>query len=47
VLVRVAPDGTADIAAGELDFPNGDGDSADARTLIVAESIGRRSPHST
>ena len=42
VLVRVTPDGVAGIAAGELDFPNGTVLSADGRTLIVAESIGRR-----
>jgi sugar lactone lactonase YvrE len=42
VLVRVTPDGQAHIAAGELDFPNGTGISADGRTLIVAESLGRR-----
>jgi sugar lactone lactonase YvrE len=42
VLVRVTPDGAADVAAGELDFPNGTVISGDGRTLIVAESIGRR-----
>jgi sugar lactone lactonase YvrE len=42
VLVRVTLDGTADVAASGLDFPNGTVISADGRTLIVAESIGRR-----
>jgi sugar lactone lactonase YvrE len=42
VIVRVAPDGTAAIVARELDFPNGSVISADGRTLIVTESIGRR-----
>ncbi len=42
VLVRVTLDGVAAIAASGLDFPNGTVISADGRTLIVAESIGRR-----
>src|SRR5437868_5132828 len=42
VLVRVAPDGAAQIVAQRLDFPNGTVISADGRTLIVAESIGRQ-----
>lgn len=42
VLIRVCPDGDATIAAHQLDFPNGTVISPDGRTLIVAESIGRR-----
>jgi len=42
VIVRVAPDGSADVAADGLDFPNGTVISGDGRTLIVAESMGRR-----
>jgi sugar lactone lactonase YvrE len=42
VLVRVTPDGVAAIVANALDFPNGTVISPDGRTLIVAESIGRR-----
>jgi sugar lactone lactonase YvrE len=42
VIVRIDPDGTATVAADELDFPNGMVITADQRTLIVAESIGRR-----
>jgi sugar lactone lactonase YvrE len=42
VLVRVDPDGTSAIVAGDLRFPNGAVVSADGRTLIVAESLGRR-----
>jgi sugar lactone lactonase YvrE len=42
VLIRVRPDGSADVAAEELDFPNGIVLSADERSLIVAESLGRR-----
>jgi len=42
VLVRVTADGTAQIVADGLDFPNGTVISADGRTLIVAESIGRQ-----
>lgn len=41
VLIRVAPDGEATIAAGGLDFPNGSVITPDGRTLIVAESMGR------
>jgi sugar lactone lactonase YvrE len=42
VLVRIAPDGKADIAADGLDFPNGTVITADGKTLIVAESKARR-----
>lgn len=42
VLVRIAPDGKAEIAADGLDFPNGMVLTADGRTLIVAESKARR-----
>lgn len=42
VLIRVDPDGSAHTVAGDLDFPNGMVITPDHRTLIVAESIGRR-----
>jgi sugar lactone lactonase YvrE len=42
VIVRVTPDGSADVVARELDFPNGSVITSDGRTLIVTESIGRR-----
>ncbi len=42
VLVRVTPDGSAQIVAEGLDFPNGTVISADGRSLILAESIGRQ-----
>jgi sugar lactone lactonase YvrE len=42
VLVRVSPDGKAEIAADRLDFPNGMVVSPDGRTLTVAESKARR-----
>lgn len=42
VLVRVSPEGKAEIAADGLDFPNGTVITADGRTLIVAESKARR-----
>jgi sugar lactone lactonase YvrE len=38
----VAPDGTVSVAAEDLDFPNGTVITPDGRTLIVAESFGRR-----
>ncbi len=41
-LLRVDPDGTSSIAAEGLLFPNGAVISEDGRTLIVAESLGRR-----
>lgn len=42
VIVRVDPDGAAVVVAADLDFPNGMVITADRRTLIVAESVGRR-----
>jgi sugar lactone lactonase YvrE len=42
VIVRVDPDNTVDVVAQDLDFPNGMVITADHKTLIVAESIGRR-----
>jgi sugar lactone lactonase YvrE len=41
-VVRVEPDGTAAVAAEDLDFPNGMVITPDERTLIVAESNGHR-----
>ncbi|WP_374122149.1 SMP-30/gluconolactonase/LRE family protein [Frankia sp. AiPa1] len=42
VIVRVRPDGSAAVVADGMDFPNGSAISPDGRTLIVAESKGRR-----
>jgi sugar lactone lactonase YvrE len=42
VILRVDPDDTASVVARDLDFPNGMAITPDHRTLIVAESIGRR-----
>jgi sugar lactone lactonase YvrE len=42
VLIRVAPNGTATIAARDLGFPNGTVLTPDGRTLIVAESLMNR-----
>ncbi|ONH52502.1 gluconolactonase [Frankia sp. CcI49] len=42
VIVRVALNGSAAIAATGLEFPNGTVITPDGRTLIVAESKGRR-----
>jgi sugar lactone lactonase YvrE len=42
VIVRVDPDDTSAVVAQELDFPNGMVITPDGKTLIVAESIGRR-----
>ncbi|WP_293004025.1 SMP-30/gluconolactonase/LRE family protein [Mycobacterium sp.] len=42
VILRVDPDGAVDVVATELDFPNGMVITPDHRTLIVAESTGRR-----
>jgi sugar lactone lactonase YvrE len=41
-LVLVHPDGRAEVAAGDLLFPNGTVITPDGRTLIVAESFGGR-----
>ncbi len=41
-IVRVDPDGTATAAATGLDFPNGMVITPDGRTLIAAESYGRK-----
>jgi len=41
-VIRVMPDGGAGIAAGNLEFPNGSVITPDGKTLIVAESWGRR-----
>lgn len=42
VLISVAPDGTAAIAAEDLMFPNGCALTLDGRTLIVAETMANR-----
>lgn len=42
VIVRVDADDTVTVAARDLDFPNGMVITPDQRTLIVAESTGRR-----
>ena len=42
VIALVEPDGSARIAADEVIFPNGSVITPDGRTLIVAESLGRR-----
>jgi sugar lactone lactonase YvrE len=42
VIVRVDPDETSTVVADDLDFPNGMVITLDRKTLIVAESIGRR-----
>jgi sugar lactone lactonase YvrE len=41
-LARVKPDGSVDVAADGLEFPNGTVITPDGRTLIVGESMGRR-----
>jgi sugar lactone lactonase YvrE len=41
-LVLVHPDGVAEVAAGDLLFPNGAVITPDGRTLVVAESLGAR-----
>jgi sugar lactone lactonase YvrE len=41
-LVRVDPDGSADVAAEDLLFPNGSVITDDGRTLIVGETAGSR-----
>src|ERR1700730_6121041 len=42
VIVRLDPDDNATVVAEELDFPNGMVITADRKTLMGAESIGRR-----
>jgi sugar lactone lactonase YvrE len=42
VLIRVAPDGAASVAARDLCFPNGTVLTPDGRTLIVAETMASR-----
>ncbi len=42
VVIHVAPDGTARVAAEQMRFPNGSVVTDDGRTLLVAESLGRR-----
>ncbi|MGH3970003.1 MAG: SMP-30/gluconolactonase/LRE family protein, partial [Mycobacterium sp.] len=42
VIVRLDPDDSVTVVAGDLDFPNGMVITPDHQTLIVAESIGRR-----
>ena len=42
VIIRLDPDDSASVVAEDLDFPNGMVISPDGKTLIVAESIGRR-----
>jgi sugar lactone lactonase YvrE len=42
VILRVDPDNSVRVVARDLDFPNGMAITADHKTLIVAESIGRR-----
>ncbi|HVU72717.1 MAG TPA: SMP-30/gluconolactonase/LRE family protein [Mycobacteriales bacterium] len=42
VLALVRPDGTVEVAADDLRFPNGTVITPDGRTLIVGESMGRR-----
>ena len=42
IVLRVDPDNAVSVVAQDLDFPNGMATTADHKTLIVAESIGRR-----
>ena len=42
VIVRLDPDEAFTVVAEDLDFPNGMAITPDGRTLIVAESVGRR-----
>jgi len=42
IVLRVDPDNAVSVVAQDLDFPNGMAITADHKTLIVAESIGRR-----
>ncbi|HET58274.1 MAG TPA: hypothetical protein ENN35_07530 [Deltaproteobacteria bacterium] len=41
-IIMVEPDGTARVAAKDMAFPNGTVITPDGRTLIVAETFGRR-----
>ena len=41
-LALVRPDGTAEVAADDLEFPNGSVITPDGHTLIVGETMGRR-----
>jgi sugar lactone lactonase YvrE len=41
-LVRIHPDGGAELAADDMHFPNGSVITPDGRTLIVAETLARR-----
>lgn len=41
-LLRIDPDGTASVAAGDMRFPNGSVVTSDGRTLIVGETAGAR-----
>jgi sugar lactone lactonase YvrE len=41
-IVRIDPDDSFTVVAGDLDFPNGMVITPDRTTLIVAESVGRR-----
>ena len=42
LIIRLDPDDSATVVAEDLDFPNGMVITPDGKTLIVAESIGRR-----
>jgi sugar lactone lactonase YvrE len=42
VLVHVAPDGSAEVAADDLRFPNGSVITPDGATLVVGETMGAR-----
>jgi sugar lactone lactonase YvrE len=42
VIIRLDPDDSATVVAGDLDFPNGMVITEDRRTFVVAESTGRR-----
>ncbi|MEX0942815.1 MAG: SMP-30/gluconolactonase/LRE family protein [Pseudomonadales bacterium] len=41
-LARVDPDGSTKLAASNLDFPNGTVITPDGKTLVIAETYGRR-----
>ncbi|SBS75186.1 SMP-30/Gluconolaconase/LRE-like region-containing protein [uncultured Mycobacterium sp.] len=42
IIARLDPDDSVTVVAEDLDFPNGMAITPDGRTLIVAESVGRR-----